>query len=73
MSVAWYVHPPALAKADYSTIDRFLEGSLASRCGTEVIDVRWIGGEQLKHCSTHGNLHVRWTTQDDRASNEIQL
>ena len=48
--------PPALANADYSTIDRFLEGFLVSRCGTEAIYVHWIGGEQLKYCNTHGNL-----------------
>ena len=55
-SVAWYVHPPALAKADYSAIDRLLEGSLVRRCGTDAIYVRWIGGEQFKHCSTRCNI-----------------
>ena len=54
--VAWYVHPPALAEADYSAIDN-LEESLVRRCGTEAIYVRWIGDDHLnKHCSTHGNL-----------------
>ena len=40
-NVAWYVHPPALAGADYSGIDKPLEGSLIRcTCDTEVIYVR---------------------------------
>ena len=40
-NVAWYVHPPALAGADYSAIDKLLEGSLIRcTCGTEAIYVR---------------------------------
>ena len=40
-NVAWYVHPLALAGADYSTIDNILEGSLIRcTCDTEVIYVR---------------------------------
>ena len=40
-NVAWYVHPPALAGADYSDIDKILEGSLVRfTCGTEAIYVR---------------------------------
>ena len=46
----------ALAKADYSAIDKFIEGSLVRKCCAEAICVRWIGGEQLKHCSTHVDL-----------------
>ena len=40
-NVAWYVHPPALVGADYSAIDKLLEGSLV-RCtyGTEAIYVQ---------------------------------
>jgi len=44
-----YGYPPALAKADYSAIDRFLDGPLFSQCGTEAIYVHWIGGELFKH------------------------
>ena len=37
-NVAWYVHPPALTGADYSTIDKLLEGSLVRcTCETEAI------------------------------------
>ena len=37
-NVAWYVHPPALAGADYSAMDKFLEGSLVRcTCETEAI------------------------------------
>ena len=37
-TVAWYAHSPALAGADYSTIDKILEGSLVRcTCGTEAI------------------------------------
>ena len=40
-NVAWYVHPPALAGADYSAIDNILEGSLIRcTCDTEAIYVR---------------------------------
>ena len=40
-NVAWYVHRPALAGADYSAIDKLLEGSLIRcTCGTEAIYVR---------------------------------
>ena len=40
-NVAWYVHPPALAGADYRAIDKLLEGSLIRcTCGTEEIYVR---------------------------------
>ena len=40
-NVAWYVHPPALAGADYNAIDKLLEGSLVRcTCGTEAIYVR---------------------------------
>ena len=56
MPVAWYVHPPALAKADYSVIYKFLGDSLVRQCGTVAICVRWIDDEQLKHCSAHGNI-----------------
>ena len=38
-NVAWYVHPPALAGADYSAIDKLLESSLV-RCT--------VGGQELK-------------------------
>ena len=40
-NVAWYVHPPALTGADYSAIDKPLEGSLI-RCmdDTEEIYMR---------------------------------
>ena len=75
------MHPPALTKADYSVIKRFLGGSLVRRCGTEAIYVRWIGGEKLKHCSTHGNLtcvglhyllNLNFYQRNDRAWNEVQ-
>lgn len=56
MNVAWYVHPPTLAEADYSPIGWFLERFLVSPCSTEAIYVHWIGEEQLKHCSISGNL-----------------
>ena len=40
-NVAWYVHPPALAGADYSAINKLLEGSLIRcTCDTEAIYVR---------------------------------
>ena len=40
-NVAWYAHPPALAGADYSAIDKLLEVSLVGyTCDTEEIDVR---------------------------------
>ena len=39
--VAWYVKPPALAGADYSAIDKLLEGSqIRCTCDTEAIYVR---------------------------------
>ena len=39
--VTWYVNPPALAGADYSAIDKLLEGSLIRcTCDTEAIYVR---------------------------------
>ena len=45
--VAWYVHPPVIAGADYSAIDKFLEGSLIRRTyNTEAIYVR-----QAARCS----------------------
>jgi len=71
---------PALAKADYTSFDKFLEGSLVKRCGTDAICIRWIVGEQLKHYSTHGNLRcvgpnylfefklLPAATKDDRSS-----
>ena len=40
-NVELYVRPPALAEADYSTIDKLLEGSLIRcTCDTEAIYVR---------------------------------
>ena len=40
-NVAWFVHPPALAGADYSAIEKLLEGSLIRcTCDTEAIYVR---------------------------------
>ena len=40
-NVAWYVQPPALAGADYSAIDKVLEGSLIRcTCDTEAIYVQ---------------------------------
>ena len=40
-NVAWYVHPPALAGADYDAIDKLLEDSLIRyTCDTEAIYVR---------------------------------
>ena len=52
MNVAWYVHPPALAGADYRAIDKILEGSLVTcTCGTEAIDV-WLAARS----STSGAL-----------------
>ena len=44
-NIAWYVHPPALAGADYSTIDKLLEGSLI-RCTYD--NLRAVGGQVLK-------------------------
>ena len=39
-NVEWYVHPPALAGEDYSTIDKLLEDSLLKcTCDTEAIYV----------------------------------
>lgn len=53
----WYAHPSALAMVEYREIDKFLEGSLLRRCGTEAICVRRIGSEQIKHYNiTHSNL-----------------
>ena len=49
-NVAWYVYPSTLPKADNSVISMFLEGSEG------ICVVSWIGGENLKCCSTHGNL-----------------
>ena len=40
-NVAWYVHPPDLGGADYSAIDKLLEGSLIRcTCDTEAIYLR---------------------------------
>ena len=40
-NIAWYVHPPALTGADYSAIDKLLEGSLIRcTCDTKAIYVR---------------------------------
>ena len=40
-NVAWYVHPPALAGADYIAINKLLEGYLIKcTCDTEAIYVR---------------------------------
>ena len=40
-NVAWHVYPPVLAGADYSAIDKLLEGSLfRCTCDTEAIYVR---------------------------------
>ena len=40
-NVAWYVHSPALARADNMVTDELLEGSLIKcTCGTEAIHVR---------------------------------
>ena len=41
VNVAWYVHPPVLTEADYSAIEKLLEGSLIRcTCDTEAIYVR---------------------------------
>ena len=44
---AWYVHPPALAGADYSVIDNLLDDSLV-RCTCGTGNLRVVGGQELK-------------------------
>ena len=56
MRTAWYVHPPALTGADYSAIDKLLEGSLIRcTCDTEAIYVRL--------AARISNSEVRWTSR----------
>ena len=55
-NVAWYVHPPALTGADYSAIDKLLEGSLIRyTCDTEDIYARL--------AARSSNSEVRWTSR----------
>ena len=51
MNVAWYVHPPALAGADYRAIDNILEGSLVRyTCITEA-NCMWLAARSSNSCA----------------------